>query len=121
MKIQYFHRRNYNNKNKLIARGGVTIALDLDGLNWKTFTDLTCGQTITIPAAVALCSADDMYSKPIGRKLCNERISPRTFNYVDIQFVPNSDNQRVMVTLENGGISFILILSEHSVRFVYCE
>ena len=117
--IQFCHKRKYSNvqklgglSKKLMARGGVTIALDLSTLVTLKNT-LRAGDFVSLDAAVALCSDKDNYNKKVGRNVALGRLMPRTFQVVDIT--------EFFIVLENGGINFTILVSESRLRFVSAE
>lgn len=109
--IQYFHKRIYNNK-ELVSKGGVTLALDLAGLQ-EQIPHLRAGNEIQLRASVAYCSPKDNFSKVVARNVTNGRLAYRAFTVVDI--LPDK------IVIENGGIKFTILVSEKGLRFVSCD
>ena len=110
--VQYFHKRKFTDKGELISKGGVTLALDLAGLQ-EQIPHLRSGQEIQLRASVAYCSPKDNFSKVVARNVTNGRLAYRAFTVVDI--LPDK------LVIDNGGIKFTILVSEKGLRFVSCD
>ena len=117
--IQFFHKRMLTEDTKqLISKGGVSLALDLGGLE-QHIPNLRAGQEIQIRASVAYCSPKDNFSKVVARRVCTGRLAYRNFTVVDI--IPVEDKAISKLIIENGSIKFTILVSPKGLRFVSCD
>src|SRR5574343_1005591 len=100
--VQFFHKRKFKD-NEILAKGGVTIAVDCSDIA-NIIKNHRPGDTVNILAGMSACSDKDAYNRSIGRHISQGRLKPRQFTLVDI--VPSEHNDNYLVILESYTIVF---------------
>jgi hypothetical protein len=114
--IQFCHKRKYKYslkpeglQNELLARGGVTAALDLTDLS-VIRNQIKDGDVIKIKASMAVCSDKDNYNRKVGRNIALGRLKLTQFNVKQVS--------EKYIILENSQIEFTILISGVHLRFV---
>lgn len=118
--IQFCHKRKYkltlnasgSLQDSLLAKGGVTAALDLSDVAANK-DSMKEGDVISVKVALAICSDDDNYNRKIGRNIALGRLAPRPFKV--------KQTSEKYIILENCEIEFTILISGVHLRFVSVE